>query len=427
MLYRYNKISYSLDHTNLQQIQNINNKIDKTNVITDTSLTNTNDLLIPSSKCIKTYIDNQINAIPSKGTIGQGINYFFTNQNHPTLSNYEYINPYPDTTAQDIEFVDCQNNEVLIGSYITNNFNRLLLNRGVFQFYFYASVDDISNYSYISVEIYKRIANGTETLILNNIKSNDINTVYPNNNMYIAEGTITSDIILLNTDEIVIKIYGGTNITDKLIRIYFYHGGNTNSYFTSSLITKHNELVNIQGGSNNEYYHLTNQQYINATSIVSTNNSGILDTTLFNTFNNKQNNLDNNSNISINSITLPNGNIQTQLNGKQNNGTYMNGRIYFGSVVISSILGTGTNYNDVTFSEVFGVDSISNTLAANINCIGCNGDIQAGGQLTFVVIGITPYNSNNTSPTIGSFNRLRIFYISPNGSNQRVNVTLFVV
>ena len=257
-------------------------------ILTDINLSNTNDMLIPSSKAVKTYIDNSIINLPPQ-VIGQSINYFFTNQ-QSGISNYEYIYPYPDNTGQDIEYVDCQNNKILIGSYITNNFNRTILNKGVFSFYFYAAVDDNVNYSYIDVEIYKR-SNNIETLLLNNIKSNDINSIYPQNNVFIAEGTLANDITLLNNDEIVIKIFGGTNVVNKQIRIYFYHGGNTNSYFSTPLIYRHNDLSNLQGGTNNEYYHLSLSQYNNSTNIASSSNTGLLSNIDFNIFNNKQNNI----------------------------------------------------------------------------------------------------------------------------------------
>ena len=279
--------------TNLTTLNNLvvfdtenNIKDNNLSIITDTNMTNTSNDKIPSSLAIKNYIDNKIYNLQNNVAVGGGINYYFTNNNHPIIPNYEYINNYPDNTGQDTKSIIVRNNNLLLSTYITNNLNRTILNRGIFQFYFYASVSDIDNYSYIKVEIFKRSSSGTETLIIDNIKSNDINVVYPNNNVYICEATIQNDISLSSTDELVFKIYGGTEVSNKDITIYFYHGGNTNSYIVTPFVSKHNELIGLNEG---DYKHLTNQQFINATSIATASNSGILDTTLYNTFNNKLN------------------------------------------------------------------------------------------------------------------------------------------
>jgi len=263
---------------------NNNIKDNLLSIMSDTSMVNPSSNLIPSSLVVKTYIDDKINNLQNNVAIGGGVNFYFTNTNHPTIPNYEYINNFPDNTGQDIKSVNVRNNELLLSTYITNNLNKSILNRGIFQFYFYASVNDIDNYSYIKVEIFKRSSLGTETLIINNIKSNDINVIYPNNNVYICEATIQNDIGLLTTDELVFKIYGGTLVTNKDITVYFYHGGSTNSYIVTPFVTSHNQLVGLNEGN---FKHLTQTEYTNATSIVTASNSGILNPTLYNTFNDK--------------------------------------------------------------------------------------------------------------------------------------------
>ncbi len=263
---------------------NNNIKDNLLSIMSDTSMVNPSSNLIPSSLVVKTYIDDKINNLQNNVAIGGGVNFYFTNTNHPTIPNYEYINNFPDNTGQDIKSVNVRNNELLLSTYITNNLNKSILNRGIFQFYFYASVNDIDNYSYIKVEIFKRSSLGTETLIINNIKSNDINVIYPNNNVYICEATIQNDIGLLTTDELVFKIYGGTLVTNKDVTVYFYHGGSTNSYIVTPFVTSHNQLVGLNEG---DFKHLTQTEYTNCTSIVTASNSGILNPTLYNTFNDK--------------------------------------------------------------------------------------------------------------------------------------------
>lgn len=258
-------------------------------LLTDKTMTSTSDITLPTSTAIKSYVDNQISQINTNSTIGQAVNYYFTNL-ASGVSTYEVIQTSPQDLPQDIESAIVNNNEVLIHGYITQNLNRSKISKGVFNFVFYASVDDITSYSYIKAIIYKRDIAGFETLLIDNIKCNDINVVYPNVNTFVATGTLYNDIVLNTTDNIVVKIYLGTT-ANKNITIYFYHNGNTCSYFSSPLIYTHNDNDSIQGGNSNERYHLTLGQYNNVIVAASTNNNGYLTNTDYNTFNGKQNNI----------------------------------------------------------------------------------------------------------------------------------------
>lgn len=56
----------------------------------------------------------------------------------------------------------------------------------------------------------------------------------------------------------------------------------------SSLIGQHNELTQLQGGAVGEYYHLTGAQHVLATQIGTSTQTGLISSTDWNTFNNKE-------------------------------------------------------------------------------------------------------------------------------------------
>ena len=57
----------------------------------------------------------------------------------------------------------------------------------------------------------------------------------------------------------------------------------------SATINEHNLLSAIQGGTTGEYYHLTSTEHTNATRVATSTLTGLLSSTDWNTFNNKQN------------------------------------------------------------------------------------------------------------------------------------------
>jgi len=76
--------------------------------------------------------------------------------------------------------------------------------------------------------------------------------------------------------------------------------------FSPSLVYSHNDLSDIQGGTTDEYYHLTNSEYNIATQPATATQDGYLSSTDWNTFNNKQD--------SFNFGVLTNGNGINSLN-----------------------------------------------------------------------------------------------------------------
>jgi hypothetical protein len=90
----------------------------------------------------------------------------------------------------------------------------------------------------------------------------------------VTTGDINSTSVLLYSTQTVQASFA-IGATDKLSAFYFgkttravnttisfYHGGSAHySHFTSPLVVRHNDLSGLQGGSANEYYHLTSAEY----------------------------------------------------------------------------------------------------------------------------------------------------------------------
>jgi hypothetical protein len=70
---------------------------------------------------------------------------------------------------------------------------------------------------------------------------------------------------------------------------YVYNGTTYYSYFNTPLITLHNNLAGLQGGSADEYYHLTKAIYIIANQAANDTNAGYLSSVDWVAFNNKAN------------------------------------------------------------------------------------------------------------------------------------------
>lgn len=82
---------------------------------------------------------------------------------------------------------------------------------------------------------------------------------------------------ILATDKLSNTFFG---VSDTNARsVYFAHNGNTRySYFSTPLITLHNNLAGLNGGTNNEMYHLTLAQHTIATQAASNITDGYITT-----------------------------------------------------------------------------------------------------------------------------------------------------
>ena len=59
-------------------------------------------------------------------------------------------------------------------------------------------------------------------------------------------------------------------------------------YFIPSVVSNHNQLGGLQGGTSDEYYHLSNSEHTIATQQATSSQDGYLTSSDWNTFNDKQ-------------------------------------------------------------------------------------------------------------------------------------------
>lgn len=106
-----------------------------------------------------------------------------------------------------------------------------------------------------------------------------------------AQGTISIN----TTDKFAEIVFCTSNNTTT---VNFTHNGTAHySNFQTPLITMHNNLAGLQGGTSGEYYHLTSAQYTVATQAATGSINGYLSSTDWTTFNGKQSALTNSAGL----------------------------------------------------------------------------------------------------------------------------------
>jgi len=308
---KLNKPTNSLPN-NLVVFDTDNNiKDDGINIINDNDLNLVSEKSIPSSQSIKNYVDNKINNLQQSTAIGQPIQLFFGDTTSE-ITNYENLLFKPDSSPQVDEIITLTstNNRVLLHSYITSigGLQRTKINAGIFSASIYCFINDIASITRFELELHVRDTVGNENKFLDMI-SGDINNT--NIQLININSTLVSDFTNINlTDRLVIKVYGFTNIIDvnKTIQLHFIHSGvNYNSFINTPFIIKHNELEKLDD-LNGNYHHLTLTQKTSATREANSSQNGLLSSSDYNTFNNKQDKITGSTDITLNNITF-NGSI----------------------------------------------------------------------------------------------------------------------
>lgn len=268
---------------------------------------------------------------------GSGITYFLGSTSSG-IGSYDLMAQVPDSAAEAVESASLNNNTVLIDGYIsTDAINKTTIPAGIWEFNTYAYVSSPSGTTSIKIEVYKRTSGGTETLLFE-VNTDQINS---NSTSLYSVSTAQQEFTINTTDKLVVKYYG---VATGIVTVYLVHSGTENySHFHTPLVTGHNDLNGIQGGSSTERYHLTQAEAAAATRNASGSQSGLLSSTDWSTFNNKQSALgftpENVSNKAIDFTTVNDTKYPTvkavndQLATKQDSLTNSN----FGSFVSSLI------------------------------------------------------------------------------------------
>lgn len=145
-----------------------------------------------------------------------------------------------------------------------------LIPAGLWQFDYWAN-NSGGTVAGIQFEVYASSTAGVSTLLFRTSTSTVTNTQLGYENDYVEPSfTINA------TDVLIIKIQAtNTGATGRTVT--FYYGGSSHySHIHTPVTLKHNDLAGLQGGTANQYYHLTSAQYtaypnlINLTNLSST-------------------------------------------------------------------------------------------------------------------------------------------------------------
>ena len=189
---------------------------------------------------------------------GQASNYFFID----TLSGISTYLTLSRTASTSVEEVDSipltvNNTETAYGGYADGAIGSTSIEAGVWEFNLYraVTVGGAGGTTEIRIHVFKRTTGGTETELFQ-LTTGDINDTA------ITLQTIrtTQPSFSVNADDILlVKIYGITTAQPKTVS--FTHNGNArNSFLVTPITVRHNQLVGLQGGTSNEYYHMTANQ-----------------------------------------------------------------------------------------------------------------------------------------------------------------------
>lgn len=189
---------------------------------------------------------------------GSGVDLFFSTV-ASGISSYDTLQKVPDSTSLAVdEYVDVTSadGELLIDEYISEELGDTSIDAGVWQIDSYAYVSIQDGVSKLHFEFYSRTSGGVETLLFE-FNSGHIDDL----SQALYQISTTQPAFVVNTtDRLVVKVKASTT-NASTVRVHFVHSGSTPTHITTPLVTHHNDLSQLQGGSNNEYYHLTATEY----------------------------------------------------------------------------------------------------------------------------------------------------------------------
>jgi hypothetical protein len=184
---------------------------------------------------------------------GQASNYFFIDA--PSgISTYEILSRTASTSAEELDSIPIvvNNTDTLYNGYADGAIGSTSIEAGVWEFNMYRAVNATAGTTELVIRVYSRTTLGSETELFN-LTTGDIQDTA----ITLQKITTTQPAFTVNaTDVLVVKIYGKTTSQPKTVS--FTHNGNTrNSFIASPISVRHNQLVGLQGGISNEYYHLS--------------------------------------------------------------------------------------------------------------------------------------------------------------------------
>jgi hypothetical protein len=166
------------------------------------------------------------------------------------------LNSTPTSTSEGTIPITVNNNTVLFGSYISasTGLGGTYIDGGQWQFLDYYTINSGAGFSKIIIDIFtKSASNGAEKLLFETSTGD------------LGQGTVALDtitethpaFIIDPSDRLVAKYYGNTDRASNTTFTLYYGGTLHYTRFLTPIVTRHNDLSGLQGGTGSERYHLT--------------------------------------------------------------------------------------------------------------------------------------------------------------------------
>jgi hypothetical protein len=228
----------------------------------DANLDDLGDVVIASplvDEVLKYNGTNWVNGAQTTTNAGAGVDYFLTSTGSGIGSPvYDLMSKTPDNAAEVDETIVVNNQTLFFEGYIADTvIGGTQIDPGFWNFSFYTYTSLATGTNTLTIDVYKRTSGGTETLLFSATSGNILNTSVSLIEIKSVQGAFSVNA----TDKLLFKVNATTtNVTNTTLHLV--HSGTTHySFVATPLITRHNDLAGLQGGTSGQQYHLTSAEY----------------------------------------------------------------------------------------------------------------------------------------------------------------------
>lgn len=198
-------------------------------------------------------------SITTQTSAGSGVDYFLT-ATLAGITGYDLMSKTPDSAAEVDEsiIITSGSGHTLFESYIADvELGDALIDGGIWNFNVYNYVSAASGVTNMTIHVYKRTTGGVETQLFQVA----LPTIAHTSVTLQTLATVQPSFVCNPTDKLVFKFYVDTT-SGSSITVHLVHSGTAHyTYVNTPLVTHHNDLAGLQGGTTAQYYHLTNTEY----------------------------------------------------------------------------------------------------------------------------------------------------------------------